>query len=67
MKKSIFILASLYLLLLSNPLFAQLEEPGDDPLTTPIDDYIWILALIGLALVFLKFRAIHKRAGSSLQ
>ena len=27
----------------------------------PIDDYVWILALIGLVFVFLKFRAIQNK------
>lgn len=31
-----------------------------DPATTPIDDYIWVLALVGLFFVFLKFRGMQK-------
>jgi hypothetical protein len=34
-------------------------EGGDPP--APIDDYVWLLAVIGLAFVFLKFRAMHKQ------
>ena len=57
MKKSIFILASIFLLLLSCPIFAQ-SDPGDDPVpAAPIDHYIWGLALMGLLYVFLKLRA----------
>jgi hypothetical protein len=26
----------------------------------PIDDYVWVLALVGLVTVFMKFRAMHK-------
>lgn len=46
-------------------LFAQ---PGDgsngDPLEgpdpgAPIDDYVWVLAIVGLFFVFMKFRAIY--------
>jgi hypothetical protein len=47
-------------------LFAQ---PGADDTTgtlegtdapAPIDNYVWVLALIGLVFIFLKFRAIQK-------
>lgn len=27
----------------------------------PIDDYVWVLALIGLIFVFMKFRAIQNK------
>ncbi len=46
-------------------LFAQ---PGDgsngDPLEgpdpgAPIDDYVWVLAVVGLFFVFMKFRSIY--------
>lgn len=46
-------------------LFAQ---PGDgstgDPLegpdtAAPIDDYVWVLAVVGFLFVFMKFRAIY--------
>jgi len=46
-------------------LFAQ---PGDgstgDPLESPdpaapIDNYVWVLAVVGLLFVFMKFRAIY--------
>jgi hypothetical protein len=33
-------------------------ESGDTP--APIDDYIWVLAVIGLIFVFMKYRAIQK-------
>lgn len=49
--------------------FVMFAQPGDndtggtindgDP-TAPIDDYIWVLALVGLFFVFMKFRAIQK-------
>lgn len=31
------------------------------PAAAPIDDYVWVLALVGLLFVFVKFRAIQKR------
>jgi hypothetical protein len=34
-------------------------EGGDPP--APIDDYVWLLAVVGLAFVFLKFRAMYKQ------
>ncbi len=38
------------------------DGTGDQtPVATPIDDYVWVLALVGLVFVFLKFRAIQKR------
>lgn len=32
---------------------------GNDPAAAPIDDYVWVLAVIGLLFVFMKFRAIY--------
>jgi hypothetical protein len=32
-------------------------EDADPP--APIDDYIWVLAIVGLLFVFMKFRAIY--------
>jgi hypothetical protein len=50
--------------------FAALDSPGDDTadgslesadaVAAPIDNYVWVLALVGLILVFMKFRAIQK-------
>lgn len=62
MKKSIFILASLFMLLMSNPIFAQ-ADPGADPepAPAPIDDYLWVLATIGLIFVFLTLRDFFKK------
>jgi len=48
-------------------LFAQPGTTGDgtgglegaDP-AAPIDDYLWVLALVGLLFIFMKFRAIQK-------
>ena len=37
------------------------DGTGDVTPGAPIDDYIWVLALIGLVFVFLKYRAIYKQ------
>ena len=31
-----------------------------EEIAAPIDDYVWVLALVGLVTVFMKFRAMHK-------
>jgi hypothetical protein len=57
-----FYLASTFIL------FAQ-ETPGTNDeggsmeggeVAAPIDGYVWVLALVGLVPVFMKFRAMHK-------
>ncbi|MBX9807441.1 MAG: hypothetical protein K2X95_06550 [Flavobacteriaceae bacterium] len=35
-----------------------LETPDAAP--APIDDYVWVLALLGLIFIFMKFRAMQK-------
>jgi hypothetical protein len=43
-------------------------EGGADTDTTPgapIDDYVWVLALVGLLFVFLKFRAVYNQGTRS--
>ena len=50
-------------------LFAQstpgvTDEAGTmegEEIAAPIDDYLWVLALVGLVTVFMKFRAMHKK------
>ena len=37
----------------------NLEGDNDTTPGAPIDNYIWVLAIIGLILVFMKFRAIQ--------
>lgn len=39
---------------------------GADAPSAPIDDYVWILALAGLALVFLTFKASKKTKNAQL-
>jgi hypothetical protein len=34
-------------------------ESTDPP--APIDDYVWFLAIVGIAFVFMKFRAIQSK------
>ena len=60
MKKTFIIICSIVITLVSNPIFAQ-ADPGDDPEApgAPIDDYVWVLALMGILFVFLTFRAIQ--------
>ena len=46
-------------------MFAQPGDDSDDGLNgndnqLPISDYLWVLALVGLVLVYFKFRSIHK-------
>jgi hypothetical protein len=38
---------------------------GADALAAPVDGFFWVLALIGLLFVFLKFRDVHKRGADS--
>jgi hypothetical protein len=38
-----------------------LEGDGDSTPGAPIDNYIWILALLGLVFVFLRLRATQKK------
>jgi hypothetical protein len=37
------------------------DGTGDTTPAAPIDDYVWLLALIGLVFVFMKFRAIQSK------
>jgi|LakMenEpi03Aug12_release.lakeMendotaPanAssembly.Ray.scaffolds.fasta_scaffold491221_2 hypothetical protein len=59
MKKIFLTISSLFILLLSTPIFAQLEDPGEDPdaPAASIDGYVWVLIAIGLIYVFLRLRA----------
>ncbi len=38
-----------------------LEGDTDTTPAAPIDDYIWVLALVGLIFVFMKYRAIKSQ------
>lgn len=39
----------------------DLPDAPDDTTPAPIDDYIWVLALLSLIYVFMKFRAIQNK------
>ena len=51
--------------------FAMFAQPGNtspdgletdgDTTPAPIDDYVWVLALVGLALVFMKYKSIQNK------
>ena len=51
--------------------FAMFGQPGDgsdgsslegtDAPAAPIDNYVWVLALVGLIYVFIKLRAIQNK------
>lgn len=54
--------------------FVLFAQPGDtaedgDALESvdgaPINDYVWVLAAIGILFVFLKFRAMYKKGVAS--
>ena len=47
--------------------FAQPGDDSDDGLNgndnqLPISDYLWVLALVGLVLVYFKFRSMQKNS-----
>jgi hypothetical protein len=43
----------------------DLPEAPDDTAPAPIDNYVWVLALIGLFYVFLRVRAFTKQRNTS--
>jgi hypothetical protein len=53
--------------------FVMVAQPGTDNDTSdleetdavPIDDYVWVLAAIGLAYVFLRLRALYLQEKTS--
>ncbi len=52
------------LLLMNNfILFAQtnFDDDVEDAPAAPIDDYLWVLALVGLLLAFMWFRSIQNK------
>jgi len=43
-----------------------IDDDGSDDVTgAPIDDYVWVLAAVGMLLVFLKFRAMYKQSATT--
>ena len=52
--------------------FAQPGDDNDDgnletvdAPATPIDDYVWVLAIIGLVFIFMKYRAMQNKQVNS--
>jgi hypothetical protein len=37
------------------------DAPEDEPAAAPIDNYVWVLAAIGLVYVFLRIQAFAKQ------
>ena len=56
--KFIYIITSILLFLVTNPVIAQ-EDPGDDPdvPAAPLDDYLWVLVLVGVVFAIIKLKA----------
>jgi hypothetical protein len=48
----------------SNDTTGTLETPDAAP--APIDNYVWVLALVGLALVFMKVKANQNKENARL-
>lgn len=46
----------------SDPGTAGLDESGtlDQTPGVPVDDYLWLLGVVGLIFIFMKFRALQK-------
>jgi hypothetical protein len=44
-----------------------IDDAGESDVTgaAPIDDYVWVLAAVGMLLVFLKFRAMYKQSATN--
>jgi hypothetical protein len=65
---------SVFTLLFNLVSFAQAPEDFEDPAeldptdaaAVPIDDYLWVLALVGLIFVFIWFKNHAKQANAGL-
>lgn len=60
---AVFCLCSTVVMFAQDPgINGGVENDGSsDAAPMPIDDYIWVLAAIGLVFVFMKYRAIQNR------
>lgn len=69
MKKIFILMVSTFISLLSTPIFAQLEDPGDDPdaIAAPIDSYVWVLAIVGLIYVLIRLRAFYTQGSTTIE
>lgn len=56
-------IAVLFFMLFTILVNAQEELPDapDDTIAAPIDDYVWVLAFVGLVFVFFKLRIFIKQ------
>jgi hypothetical protein len=56
-------------ILFSTLVTAQTDLPDapEDTTPAPIDDYVWVLALVGLIFVLLRFKALVKQANTSIK
>ena len=61
--KLVTIVNSVVLFLVTSPLLAQ-ADLGDDPDAppAPIDDYVWVLALVGFIFIFMNSNGLPKNA-----
>ena len=60
---AVFYLCSTFIMVAqpgSNDTGGGLEGGGDTTPAAPIGDSVWVLAILGLIFVFMKFRAIQK-------
>ena len=65
--KLIYIISSIFLFLVNNNVLAQREgssrgatDPGPDPDAVPINDYLWVLVLVGVVFAILKLKSFEK-------
>lgn len=56
-------IAILFFVLCTTLIYAQTDLPDapDDTTPAPIDDYVWLLALVAIVFAILKFRAKNKQ------
>lgn len=65
--KFIYIISSVFLFLVNNPIIAQrdggsrgVSDPGPDPDAVPINDNIWILLVVALVYAIIKLKVFTK-------
>lgn len=65
--KLIYIISSVFLFLVNNPIIAQrdggsrgVSDPGHDPDAVPINDNIWILLVVALVYAIIKLKVFTK-------
>ena len=67
--KFIYIITSILLFLVTSPVIAQkdVDLDPDAPDSVPIDDYLWVLVLVGVVFAILKLKAYAKQTKPSLK